>query len=368
MKLTSSIPLATIAAFIVVNNGIASAWSPSASASLAMTSSALWKRASNKSEAATVLQSTSSDIETEEAKISDDAAAAVVDSSIASRNTTFSTMTANVKASAASTVNTIMATSKQTANSIMTTSKLILSSSEVQSAAAVFVGTVVTYYLNNFTPLGPVKASSVVGIASALTLPLPLALAAFCGSFAGMAKSAVIPSGGLSLLLGAVCAGMLALFDKQKWLVGVGGRLGFVAQCACTLQFVVSSLILKQPIVTGASGVATLVGSFGDPITVLSKLPAVCLSTVAGAVFMSFWKEAMAEQMKKKNDDVTKVQIYERLSNSVAASGMTGLLAAMLLPASIAGPAFCGSFIAMSAPGKLETYGHLLSNARVTFE
>ncbi|KAL3894361.1 MAG: hypothetical protein SGARI_007770, partial [Bacillariaceae sp.] len=80
-------------------------------------------------------------------------------------------------------------------NAVASSSKKFLSSSEVQSAAAVFGGTLLTYYLNNFTPLGPVKASSVVGIAASLALPLPLALAAFCGSFAGMAKPAVIPAG-----------------------------------------------------------------------------------------------------------------------------------------------------------------------------
>jgi hypothetical protein len=246
-------------------------------------------------------------------------------------------------------------------NLIVTKSKQILSSSELQSAAAVSVGTLTTYYLNTFTPLGPIQASSVVGIATCLVMPLPLALAAFCGSFAGMAKSAVIPAGGFSVLvLGVVCAGMKGMFEQQKWFLGVGGRLGFIAQCACTLQFVVSSLLLKQPIVS-STATATLVGSFGDPFQVLTRLPAVCASTVAGALFMSFWKEAMAEKvLQKKVDDKKQVKIYERLSNSVAAAGVTGLLAATLFPTSVAGPAFCGSFIAMSAPSKLETYGSLI--------
>lgn len=75
---------------------------------------------------------------------------------------------------------------------------------------------------------------------------------------------------------------------------------------------------------------------------------------------MSFWKEAMAEKVRENKDDRAKSQLYQRLSNSVAASSIVGLLAGALLPAGVAGPAFCGSFIAMSAPAKLETYGSLI--------
>jgi hypothetical protein len=67
----------------------------------------------------------------------------------------------------------------------------------------------------------------VTGLLATLVLPKKLALAALCGSFAGMAKTAVIPGVGAGLLLGAICAGIVALFDKKKWLIKVGGRLGF---------------------------------------------------------------------------------------------------------------------------------------------
>ena len=329
----------------IVNS--ASAWSPSSPIGIASTASALWTRkgaSRNASQTTTsILQSSQSDTETTTNIMEVDAAI--------SPNATVSTTTKSQVTAKAAAILTSVASSSTT----------FLSSSQVQSAASVFGGCLLTYYLNNFTPLGPVKASSVVGIVASLALPLPLALAAFCGSFAGMAKSSVIPaSGPSSVALGVVCAGVMALFDKRKWLVGVGGRLGFIAQCACTLQFVVSSLVLRQPLVSSTAGAATLVGNFGDPVKILSQLPAVCLSTVAGALFMSFWKEALTEQSQQKKNDATKAQIYNKLSTSVAASGVTGLLAALLFPPSVAGPAFCGSFIAMSAPAKLETYGSLI--------
>lgn len=50
----------------------------------------------------------------------------------------------------------------------------------------------------------------------------------------------------------------------------------------------------------------------------------------------------------------------QRLSTSVAAVGGTGLLASLLLPASLAGPVFCGSFVAMAAPDKVPNATALL--------
>ena len=52
--------------------------------------------------------------------------------------------------------------------------------------------------------------------------------------------------------------------------------------------------------------------------------------------------------------------IYERLSKSVTVSSITGLIASLLLKPSIAGPIYCGSFIAMSSPTTIQTYGGLV--------
>jgi hypothetical protein len=333
MKLVHSI-LLVAAAFVIGgdSHNQASAWSPSVA--MTSTTAALWKKQSN------VLLSTNGDSESM-MTTAETVVAEPIDAPLPSNNTTIASQISNKSLALFS--------------SLLTTSQQILSSSQLHSAVAVFGGTVLTYYLNNQQHWGPILASSAVGLVSALALPLPLALASFCGSFAGMAKSAVVPTTAASAILGLVCAAMMALFDRQQWLVGVGGRLGFMAQCACTLQFVVTSVI-KPNFASGAS----LVGSFGDPLQVLRKLPLVCLYTLGGALLMSLWKEALAEQIQKNAEDQAKAKIYRRMSNSVAASSVTGLLAATLLPATAAGPVFCGSFIAMSAPAKLETYGSLI--------
>ena len=210
----------------------------------------------------------------------------------------------------------------------------------IPSVASVFVATVGTFLINNYLNLGPIKASSIIALAASLVLPEKLALAALCGSFAGMAKLAVIPGGILaSAVLGLLCAAALTLFDHKKWLIGMGGRLGFIAQTACTTQFIITSLLAG-----GATESAALVGRVASWPKVASQLPQVTTFTVVGALFMKYWKEFFAKKSPVH---------FQRLSTSVAAVGATGLVASFLLPASLAGPAFCGSFVTMSAPTKL---------------
>jgi hypothetical protein len=223
----------------------------------------------------------------------------------------------------------------------------------VKAAASVLGGTVLTFALNNLLSLGPVKASSVTALVATLVLPEKLALAALCGSFAGMATVSVIPGVSASVVLGGVCAGTMALFDRKKWLIGVGGRLGFIAQCACTSQFLVSSYFY-----TPASSVK-LIGAYPGIGQLLSQLAPISFFTVAGALFMRLWKESLTKKSKIKPSSAIVDSLFKRLSTSVAAVGATGLVAS-LFPPSIAGPAFCGSFIAMSSPAKLETYGSLV--------
>jgi hypothetical protein len=74
---------------------------------------------------------------------------------------------------------------------------------------------------------------------------------------------------------------------------------------------------------------------------------------------MSAWKEALTSQSKKVGYSDASTVVFNRLSTSVAAVSATGLVMS-LFPVSAAGPAFCGSFIAMSSPEKIETYGGLL--------
>jgi hypothetical protein len=245
---------------------------------------------------------------------------------------------------------TMAATSSKPYDSI----RKVLGNTAVQSAASVFAGTVLTFILNNFASLGPIKASSLTVLLATLVLPENFARAVLCGSFAGMANLKVIPGIGHGLALGLTCAAMMAFFDKQKWLIGTGGRLGFISQCACTLQFIASCTFLLPSPEVG------LVSSYPKFSKLLAQLPSVAFYTACGAFFMSFWKEAVGEKAKNPLNTETATRIYKRLSNSVAAVGGTGLLASLLLPASAAGPVFCGTFIAMSAPEKIQTYGGLL--------
>ena len=211
-------------------------------------------------------------------------------------------------------------------------------SASLPTVASVLAATVGTFVLNNSLNLGPVKASSLVGLVSTLILPLPLAIAAFCGSFAGMATMNVIPGLGASSVLGLVCAAMITLFDRQKWLVGVGGRLGFIAQCSCTTQFLIASLLFGAP-----PAPAALVGSTPLNFSKLAtQLPMVASLTVAGALAMRYWRHLMEDKSA-------------RLTNVVGSVSIIGLAAGLALPPALAGPVFCGSFVAMAAPTKLPT-------------
>ena len=233
----------------------------------------------------------------------------------------------------------------------------LLESSTLHIASTVFAATVLTFALNNFAAFGPILASGFTALTSALLLPEKFALAALCGSFAGMARTAVIPSVTASMALGVLSAAAMTLFNWKSWLIGMGGRLGFIAQCACTTQFLVSMLFIKP----GSS--AALVGSYPRVGKLLWSTPAIAFFTVFGAFFMTYWKETIAEMAKNPQNSEIRSTIYKRLSTSVSAVAATGILGSLLLPPAAAGPAFCGSFIAMSAPSKLPTYGAMLGAA-----
>lgn len=229
----------------------------------------------------------------------------------------------------------------------------------VMVMASVFGGSVLTFALNNYLSIGPIKASSTVGLIGAVLLPEKLALAALCGSFAGMARLSVIPGIRASIVLGALCAATMAFFDRKKWLVGLGGRLGFIAQIACTSQFLLSSLIFPS-----STGGARLIGTFPSMGKLAVQLVPTCICTLMGALFMSACKEGLAHLSLKVSSNDRVATILRRLSTSVAAVSVTGLMAS-LFPVSCAGPAFCGSFIAMSSPVKIKTYGGLMGAALV---
>jgi hypothetical protein len=110
---------------------------------------------------------------------------------------------------------------------------------------------------------------------------------------------------------------------------------------------------------------AGLIGSYPPLTSLIYQFPLVALYTTVGAFFMTLWKDVIGARAKdsanNNNNSPLRTELYQRMSNSVAASAGTGLLAGLLLPVSAAGPIFCGSFVAMSAPTKIQTYGGLLT-------
>ena len=106
----------------------------------------------------------------------------------------------------------------------------------VLRSSAVVASGAATWLLHNhvFRFLGPVGASSFVGLLGGVLLPLPAATAAFCGSFAGMASTAVLPSLPLAALASLVTALLYEGVGSHAALVGRGGQLGLLAQLACS--------------------------------------------------------------------------------------------------------------------------------------
>ena len=234
----------------------------------------------------------------------------------------------------------------------------VTSDGTVAKTCAATAATVITYIVNNQYNLGPVMGSSVVALASAIALgptrPV-VQLAALCGSFAGMARQAVIPSPAAAVVLGLVCSYMIRLFDRQKWLIGKGGRLGFIAQVACTSTFAILRYGLRVIPSSIRSMVESVLGEVVAPAAlvdlslykslsaagVTTTLVPMALSTIAGAFFMQTFKKYASKLS------------LPRLATPTAAVGATGAIAALVSPTA-AGPAFVGSFVAMSAPTVLE--------------
>ena len=96
------------------------------------------------------------------------------------------------------------------------------------------LGAVGTFLLHHRMSLGPVIASSLVGLVSVISLPLlfqdiglMLAVITFCASFAGMASRIRFPSY-WEIGIGGLLCGLLFIFTAPH-LGGAGGKLGTIA-------------------------------------------------------------------------------------------------------------------------------------------
>ena len=179
-----------------------------------------------------------------------------------------------------------------------------------------------------------VLASSALTLAYCMVLNKRFNQAVFCGTFAGMASKAIIPSWQYALGLGIFTSTFYeTLIEKKNAFVGVGGRLGATA----FLASLVIALIQGTP--TGLS-MSSLNGSNLQKSTIFSM----ALWHAIGSVFTIFLRQTDAEA-----------------NDPVKASAVVGLIGALLLEDKTAALAvYGGSFVGMSAPNRL-LYGLLPS-------
>lgn len=199
---------------------------------------------------------------------------------------------------------------------------LSLGRADAADFLAVVVGAGLTYWLHAQTGAGAVVASAAVGLAAGLALPR-VDSAAYCGSFVGMVSPAVFPEVGLVVAAAAVAGGLFVAargaFD------GFGGKLGTTALFGC----------LVVALAAGADYAAGSPPPWGEaalivPIAAVAAVLTVTLGVRAGL-------------------------------GAVVASAAVGLLAGLGLPAAfpadgetLAMAAFCGSFVGMIAPARLD--------------
>jgi hypothetical protein len=153
--------------------------------------------------------------------------------------------------------------------------------------------------------------------------------AAFCGSFAGMCSTAVIPTAELALRLGAVTSLLFEiLIHYRNDFLGIGGRLGMTA-------FLATSIVAAQ------TGVST---GF--------KVSSITLSTLKKSTIipMALWHATGSVAtivLREASDD-------NAAADPVRASAVVGLAGALLLKDKAAALAlYGGSFVGMSLPSRL---------------
>mmetsp|Transcript_12395 Transcript_12395/g.18170 ORF Transcript_12395/g.18170 Transcript_12395/m.18170 type:complete len:363 (-) Transcript_12395:19-1107(-) len=174
-----------------------------------------------------------------------------------------------------------------------------------------------------------VMASSAFALICSMLFDRRLGQAAFCGSFAGMCSTAIVPTTGLALQLGVLTAIFFEIIIHY-WnaFLGIGGRLGMTA-------FLATSVIAAQ------SGVSTGIQASAMTINSLTKtsLCIMALWHAIGAVATIALREASDESSA---------------ADPVRASAVIGLAGGLLLKDKTAALAlYGGSFVGMSLPSRL---------------
>lgn len=186
----------------------------------------------------------------------------------------------------------------------------------------VFLGTLFSYLMNHTISLGPVVASSLIGIIGGLLIPA-LAIPIYCGSFAGMVSSLLV-SDPIEVVTIGFFAGLLYVAGSDTF-KGFGGKLGSTAYFATLLASIFFDTLSET--------------MTGGPIELQYDVFIVFIIGSLGTYF-----------------------INERYKiGVVVASSLLGLVFGLILPNifangnSLAVALFCGTFIGMSTATKLSS-------------
>lgn len=187
---------------------------------------------------------------------------------------------------------------------------------------AVVGGAMSTALLNHYLNLGPVIASSLVGLLGVVILK-KFQIPIYCGSFVGMASLGVLTNYG-GIMLAASLSGFLFLIAGNVF-IGFGGKLGAIAYFGTFLA-------------------AVLTGGIYDTVQ-----PDLVVLDYRLVVYFSL-AAVMTYVINKRS-----------LYGAVASSALVGLLFGILIPffhdtsaGFLAVGAFCGSFVGMSAVRRLK--------------
>lgn len=109
---------------------------------------------------------------------------------------------------------------------------------------SVFLGAIITFLISNEAGYGAVVAASLIGVLAAVLFK-PVAAAAYCGAFVGMASCSVFR--GYEVALAGGIAGLFYVLGKNVF-SGYGGKLGTTAFTGC----VFTSFITKSQLLNGS--------------------------------------------------------------------------------------------------------------------
>jgi len=191
-------------------------------------------------------------------------------------------------------------------------------------------GAILTWVVQIYVPLGPVFASSVLGLIMGIFIP-KYSIVFYCGTFVGMASPQVfiwefiLLAGGLAGLLFHLC---------QKVFTGVGGKLGTLAMLGSWM-----TVLLLQHTLAESPELSVIYLSLGFLVSVVSG-------------FLTFYLHTL------------------KYTNGVVASSLAGLVSLVL--GFILGSAFvvswqilatlgfAASFVGMSTKDRIPSWGYLL--------